>query len=334
MAAKEFTRVLPEFEKHRHEMVAWKAAMHQSAGWYGSAEAARIAKNVIAYQHGNGGWTKNVDMALPNVGDTAKEGTTIDNGATHTQLRYLAKVYEATKRAEYLAAINNGVDYLLAAQYSNGGWPQFYPLRHGYWDHITYNDDAMIGVMELLRDISKLVPEKSAKIQGALGKGLEVILKTQIREGGKLTAWCAQHDEITLAPAMARKYEHPSISGSESVGVVEYLMSIARPSPEVIAAIHGAVNWFKANRIPGIRIERVNGDKVVVQDAEAPPQWARFYELGTDKPIFSGRDSVVKYSIAEIEAERRNGYNWYSDRPAKLLTAEYPAWVQRNGLGK
>jgi len=42
----------------------------------------------------------------------------------------------------------------------------------------------------------------------------------------------------------------------------------------------------------------------------------------------SGRDSVVKYSMAEIEYERRNGYSWYSDRPAGVIK-EYGEWARR-----
>ncbi len=73
---------------------------------------------------------------------------------------------------------------------------------------------------------------------------------------------------------------------------------------------------------------------MVTADAAAPPLWARFYELGTNRPIFCGRDSVVKYSMAEIEYERRNGYRWYVDRPAKLLDAEYPEWARRQAARK
>ena len=54
--------------------------------------------------------------------------------------------------------------------------------------------------------------------------------------------------------------------------------------------------------------------------------WARFYELETMKPIFIGRDSVIKYDVTQIEAERRNGYAWYGDWPRKLLEQDYPKW--------
>ena len=45
--------------------------------------------------------------------------------------------------------------------------------------------------------------------------------------------------------------------------------------------------------------------------------------------LFRSRDSVVKYSMSEIEYERRNGYRWYVDRPAKLLDADYPEWLRK-----
>src|SRR5205814_4891379 len=83
---------------------------------------------------------------------------TIDNGATFTQLEYLARVYTAQKLERPRAAFLKGLDYLLAAQYENGGWPQYYPLRKGYYTHITYNDDAMVGVLELLRDVAREKP--------------------------------------------------------------------------------------------------------------------------------------------------------------------------------
>jgi PelA/Pel-15E family pectate lyase len=73
-------------------------------------------------------------------------------------------------------------------------------------------------------------------------------------------------------------------------------------------------------------------DRVVVEDASAGPLWARFYEIGANRPIFSGRDGVVKYSLAEIEHERRTGYGWYTSAPAALLEKDYPGWRKKWGL--
>jgi PelA/Pel-15E family pectate lyase len=354
IAAHEMVKADPALQPYLHELVSWRDAMRQKSAWYGSAEAIRIADNLLVYQHDNGGWEKNIDMALP-LGSatraaalaTKKEAhTTIDNDATYTQMNFLARVFSATSRTEYKDGFERGLDYVLKAQYPNGGWPQFYPLRHGYWDHITYNDDAMVGVLETLRAIERKEHDYAfasdvdrAKCRAAIAKAVECILKTQVVVAGKPTVWCAQHDEHTLEPAMARKYELPSLSGAESVGVVHFLMGIEHPAPEVIRAVEGAVAWFNASKIAGIRVEHKPApgspkgwDSVVVADASAPPLWARFYEIGTNRPIFSGRDSVKKYALAEIEYERRNGYRWYVDRPAKLLGQEYPDWKQKNHI--
>src|SRR5690606_40537183 len=78
--------------------------------------------------------------------------TLIDNGATHTQVAYLARVYSATGQERFRAAFERGFDFLLEAEYDRGGWPMIYPLKSGYYEHITCNDNSMIGAMRLLRD--------------------------------------------------------------------------------------------------------------------------------------------------------------------------------------
>src|SRR5262249_15948504 len=174
--------------------------------------------------------------------------STIDNGATYTQLSFLARVYTKTQQERYREAFLKGLDYLFKAQYPNGGWPQFYPYLSGYCKNITLNDDAMVGVMKLLRDIAAaqsnyvFVDEaRRARAASAVEKGIDCILKTQVVVNGRRTVWCAQHDEVTFAPAPARKYELVSLSGGESAGIVRFLMSIENPSPVVIDAIESAI---------------------------------------------------------------------------------------------
>jgi PelA/Pel-15E family pectate lyase len=334
-------------------LVAWKDCLEQKPDWYAGDEAARIADNVLLYQRESGGWPKNIDMALvlseQAKAEIAKQKTAddslIDNGATYTQMNYLARVFNANRQARVKESFIRGFDYLLKAQYENGGWPQYYPRLKGYYKHITFNDDAMAGVMELLRKVARkeqtysFVDEaRRARAETAVAKGIECILKTQIVVNGKLTAWCAQHDEVTLQPAPARSYEHASLSGSESVGLVRFLMGVDHPDARIVEAVESAVAWFKEAKLTGIKlIEKPdssfpNGfDRVVVEDANAGPIWARFYEIGTGRPIFSGRDSVIKYSLAEIEHERRTGYNWYTKAPAELLEKDYPAWHAKWG---
>ena len=311
--------------------VSWKTILNQPLEWYKTAEAQRIAANVLLYQHPNGGWEKNLDMIAPPK--SPPKETTIDNGATTTQITFLVRV----GTPEFQAAALKGVDYLLAAQYPSGGWPQFFPLKKGYYTHITFNDDAMINVLTLLREIAQNKPiysfidaPRRQKAATAVAKGIACILKCQVVQRGKKTLWCAQHDEVTLAPAKARAYELPSLSGSESVPILRFLMG-EKPTPEIKEAIEGGVAWLKANSLTGIRVEKKNGDAFVVQDPSAPPCWARFYDLETGKPFFCGRDGIKKATMAEIEQERRKGYSWYSNRGNELLTKDYPAWQDRKG---
>ena len=221
------------------------------------------------------------------------------------------------KPRAYQAAFLKGYDYILKAKYPTGGWPQFYPPGKHYHRHITFNDDAMVRLMEFLREswtspvYGFLDESRKSAARKAFDAGIQCILKCQIRVDGKLTAWCAQHDETTYAPRPGRSYELVSISGGESVGVVRLLMSLDHPSPEVVRAIEGAVAWFRAAAIPGIKVivvEDANApkgtDKRVVEDPAAPPTWARFYEIGTNKPIFCDRDGVAKHKLDEIGYER------------------------------
>ena len=57
--------------------------------------------------------------------------------------------------------------------------------------------------------------------------------------------------------------------------------------------------------------------------------WARFYDVDTNEPFFSGRDSQRHKTIAEVENERRIGYAWYGTWPTKLLATEYPEWKKK-----
>jgi PelA/Pel-15E family pectate lyase len=317
-----------------NEAVTWKTILQQPDVWYKTPEAEQIAHTVILYQFPNGGWEKNIDMLKPpkpkSPSATLKAipETTIDNGATYTQIRFLARVGNPKCQESAL----RGLDYLLSMQYKNGGFPQFHPLKKGYYEHITFNDDAMINVLFLLRDIAKKSPDfafvdtkRRRQCEQAVARGVDCILRCQVVINGKKTVWCAQHDKNSFMPAKARAYELPSLSGSESAPIVRFLMDEKSTEP-IIAAIEGAITWFEGAKITGIRIEKTKDDRIVVADVNAEPLWGRFYDLMTNKPYFCGRDGVKKNSLTEIEKERRTGYAYYTNRGNQLLNKDYPEW--------
>jgi len=313
--------------------------------WFRGDEAVRVAANILSFQSDEGGWPKNTDtVSKPYTGRRAKLKPTFDNGATTDELRFLARMFKATKDERYEKAFAKGLDYILKAQYPNGGWPQYYPPGKGYSRHITFNDNAMVRLMLFLREVATteryaFVPtERREAAQAAFDRGIECILKCQIKVDGTLTAWCAQHDEKDFRPRPARTYELVSLSGSESVAIIRLLMSLEKPKPEVVQAVEAAVAWFEVAKLPGIKVERKEDtkapggkDRIVVKDPKAPPMWARFYNIETNQPIFCSRDGVPKKTLAEISHERRNGYSWLGYYPRDLLAKEYPAWKAKHG---
>lgn len=332
--------------------VSWQTAQrNHTAEWYMSRQARAVADSIVKYQMPSGGWAKNQDWGLgPDtiyMADCMQTGigSTIDNGATYTELRYLAQMYRHTNIIEYRVAFLDGMEYLLNMQYPNGGWPQFYPSRGEghYSNHITFNDDAMVNVMKFLLEVSEnndpydmlwLKDDLRKRCIEAYNKGVECILNCQIIVDGQPTVWCQQHDEVTLRPAQGRAYELPSFCGAgETTPIVELLLSLPDPSDRVILAIDGAIRWLENHKIEGKALETyINAegktDRRLVDKPDAPPMWARFYDLINGEPLFCGRDGVPRKHIEDIEYERRNGYSWYGRQPERLIRL-YKDWAGR-----
>jgi len=327
---------------------------------YKNTQLKEIGDNILLYQKNNGGWPKNYDIFAVLTSDQKDSliksksvlNTTFDNGTSYTHVAALSQIYTATKDVRYRDAALKGIDFVLSAQYANGGWPQYYPLEENYSRHITYNDGAMIGIMQLLKDIvdgKKQYAFVDQKYRGKIGKayqqGLDCTLKLQINDAGKPTAWCQQYDEVTLQPAWARKFEPPCICNGEGSEITLFLMSIDHPDQKVINAVQYAVQWFDESRILNTRVKTISApplktpylvttvDRVVVNDPTAPPIWTRYYELKTHRPMFCNRDSSIVYSLADVDRERRSGYAWYTYGPQKVL-AQYSSWQKKYAPGK
>lgn len=333
------------------------AGFTQNLSKASSEEREIIAQNMLLYQRSNGGWPKhlqevNVDylkrlseseLAILKENYASGIDATIDNNATTKEIRFLASQFKKTNKTAYLEAVKKGLTYLLNAQYQNGGWPQYYPDKRVYRHLITYNDNAMINVLNLLQDVKegkkdldigdKLLEQK---VTESIDKGIDCILKTQIKVNGKLTAWCAQHNEKTFQPANARAFELISLSGSESVGILQFLMRQKKPSDKINIAVVAGVAWLKAVELKGYKYEDIMDttkpkgyDRFLQKDPKSVV-WARFYEIDTNEPFVCGRDGVKKKDLKDIEYERRAGYAWYGTWPKDLLEISYPAWAAIN----
>lgn len=307
-----------------------------------------IGANLLMYQNGDGGWPKDVDwlLALPREEVAALRGPAIgrssfDNRNTYTQVRYLAALYARTGEERFRAGAERGMAYILKEQRPSGGW------RGSDVDAITFNDDVTTGVIELLieivsghEDFTWVTNTMRASSATALDRAVDCVLACQIAVDGVKTGWCQQHDHETFAATQARTYELPSICPAETTEICRTLMLLPDPSKVVVAAVDTAAAWLESVKIEGLRIERVaiapqafenhtaTYDVVAVADPDAPPLWARFYEIESGRPFFCNRDGVKVYSLTEVQLERRTGYGWYGRWPAAFIETEYPAWRQ------
>jgi PelA/Pel-15E family pectate lyase len=273
---------------------------------------------------------------------------TLDNDSTWMQIRFLARVttsllaaHRDAEAAPFRASVDRGVEYLLNSEYPNGGWPQVWPLEGGYHDAITINDDAMTHAVEILHDVATgapdylYVPEALNHRAGpAAQRGIDCLLRLQISENGMKTAWAQQYDALTFEPTSARNYEMASLTSDESFPVVEFLMSLPDPTPAEVAAVHAACAWFTKVEIFGYRYGSGNfmadrsspGGRKLEAVAGAGPIWARYYQIGTDKPIFGDRDKTIHDDVNELSLERRNGYAWFNTSGVAVLN-DYKAWA-------
>ena len=313
---------------------------------YSPDQYIEIADNFLGYQNEDGGWPKNVDwlavLPVDSVKDALKERyrqSTLDNSNTFPQVEYLADVYRLTGDDRYKEAALRGLNYLLVTQNVSGGW------RGWDVDAITFNDEVTTGALELFLKISNgdesfdwLSPEMKEDIYQAYQRGLDVILKCQIVQNGVKTAWGQQHDHITLEPVQARTYELPGITANESCDVIQFLMNIPNPSPQIIESVKAAVAWLHKVEINGIRVQRVAlpedqiinheypYDNVVVEDVNAKPIWARYYEVNDNTPFMCTRAGQKVWKLEDVNAERRTGYAWYGYWPERIYE-QYEQWL-------
>jgi hypothetical protein len=155
---------------------------------YQPTDLVAIADNILLFQKDNGGWPKNYDVFAILTKDQidsvkAVKGilnTTYDNGSTYNQITVLAQVFAVTGQDKYSKAALRGFDYILASQYQNGGWPQYYPLEDNYSKHITFNDGVFTGIMQLLKNVVDAQPQFAflseayrEKLIAAFNKGID-----------------------------------------------------------------------------------------------------------------------------------------------------------------
>ena len=332
--------------------------LDREAAWYGTPEARLVADAIVSFQTPAGGWSKNQNRQIArlpgqrfsNDAETMELNPanfdapvdrfwtfvgTLDNGATTTEMRFLAKVADLTPGPEgdaWRASVTKGVTYLLNAQYPNGGWPQIWPVEGGFHDAVTFNDNAVAEAAMLLEDVVEnqngfgfVSEDLEARAAEAVHDAVEVILAAQVRIDGRLTAWPQQVDPLTLTPSSARNYEPQSIASGETTDILMFLMRQPDPSPEIRAAVRAGIAWLEEKRVYDRSFEMTDDGRKLIERAGAGPIWSRNYDLVTGLPIFGDKDQTIHDDVNFISIGRRNGYSWWINSPQRALDA-YVAW--------
>jgi PelA/Pel-15E family pectate lyase len=333
------------------------------AAWYGRPEARRIAGIIVSFQTPAGGWSKNLNLTSSNRAPgeafapdnnsaflSARDFDrppdtdwnyvgTFDNDATTTELRFLARVVTADPEhsAVFRSSFFRGLDYIFAAQYPNGGWPQVWPLQGGYHDAVTLNDDAMLNVLTLLHDVAAganqfvFVPAGvRVQARASFQRGLDCLLACQRVVQGRRTVWCQQYEPLSLRPTSARNYEMPALTSGESAHIVLFLMQLPQPDSRVAAAIRAAVAWFEVAKLNNVAFRGTAWDgRMLVSAPGKGPIWSRYYQIGANRPIFGDRDKSIHDNVNEISRERRKGYSWFNEVPKRVFE-HFRRWSRKN----
>ena len=257
-------------------------------------------------------WYRQVDRGKLAANETAKRRntTTFDDDNTQSALHFLMALAEhcrppLDKREQrILHARTYGLAKLLEAQYPNGAWPQRhdgkpadpkkspvikakYPKKWvrkyeglDYRSHYTFNDNSIRDCILTALEAHKRLGQNRREFLAAVRRGGDFLLLAQLPDPQPI--WAQQYN-ARMEPAWARKFEPPSVTGGESVGVCRTLIDLYLELGEdkYLHAVGPAVKWFKDSSI-------------------GKGRWARFYELKTNKPLYFTRDYTLVYTDDDL----------------------------------
>lgn len=271
-----------------------------------------VADLIVALQNEDGGFQvlpDNYEMSQKETGlGSMKDVSSVYNGATTSELKYLAKYITANKPedSKYQDAFVKGIKYLLTTQRDNGGWSMNPGSGSGFNANIEVGNKAMTEVLTLLSDIAILnnqdyVFARKAmnvdEIKSAVEKGNDFIVKSQISNNNKKSGWATQYDKSGNV-TMGHTYERESVSSYTTKDVIDYLMTIHNPSQDIKDAVESAYSWLKDVKIADKEQKVVkdtsmnNGFDVYLVDGSGT--WASnyVYDKATDsyRPLYSDVD--------------------------------------------
>lgn len=273
--------------------------------------AARKAGRALAWgQREEGGWDHRVDVAHLEAESKWPERRsgrcTFDDDISQGALTFLMNLDEELDESWLDDSIKLALNFIMEAQFDNGAWPQWFPLRGGYHDYYTFNDDAINDCIRVMLKAHRRYGE-SKYLECAL-RGGDFIIASQLM--APQSGWAQQYSH-DMKPAWARTFEPPGVCSRATIANIRTLYSLYQITGDgrYLQPVSGAFDWLENSNI-------------------GPNKWSRLYELGTNRPIYGDRDSLVHYTLQEISEERRNGYGWQSDFDIPKAILFYKEYIE------
>jgi hypothetical protein len=274
--------------------------------------AKEAAYALVRGQNKHGGWDHTIDFKNLN-----NETVSFDDNQTQSAVSFLLAINKEVKDTRIAAATKRAMEMMMTTQLSNGGWPHMYPAHGNYHDYATFNDNGINDCIRVMIEAYQLSPGDIA-IEKSLRKAARFINISQLPP--PQPGWAQQYNEY-LQPAWARTFEPPSVCPSETVNNVKILIDLylVLGDATLLEPIPDALQWVKSVRL-------ANG------------KWARFVEIGTNKPLYYDRGRIRVNSMEELHPERRTGYGYEINLEGALSKAsaryEKAMKLSREGLLK
>jgi hypothetical protein len=306
--------------------------------WLGAAH--QVGRALVQTQLLSGGWFYAIDVSpdaakswcyrstgidsdrCKEIDGKTKNRTVLDDDTTQSAIRFLMWLDTALEGSD--PAIRETADYalkrIIGTQYPNGSWPVYPDRAHEFddepadlvatvpadWPRTWVKPEGgpyYITNDNLVRDMIHvyLLAERQfgdREYGDAAVHGGEFLLMAQLPE--PQPGWAQTYDGA-MQPVWGRKFEPPSVASRETAGAASALLELFGRTGDkrFLDAAKRAVAWLESVRLP-------DGD------------WARFYELGTNQPLYVNADFELVYEPENLHP----GYGF-------KLRADIPAVVDR-----
>ncbi len=269
---------------------------YQVTGNENFLEAAKDAANALIWgQNDLGGWEHKIYFNRPK-----NRRVSFDDNQTQSAIRFLMALDQVVDDTSLDEAITKALNLMLTSQFENGAWPHQYPEQGNYHDFATFNDGCINNCIQVMMDAYRYY-QKDEYLE-SIYKAARFLMISQLPP--PQPGWAQQYNEY-LQPAWARSFEPPAVCPLVTLRNVNTLIDLYlyTGKGQYLEPVPDALRWVRESRLP-------NG------------KWARFVELGTNKPLYYDRGRIRVNSVDELHIERRTGYGYETDLSEMLNQCE------------